>query len=134
MRAALVLFLVNIFFAKSFTHDAKKRIACEDFKNESSIGRMLVYFSKSNRTEFAVNFYLSTNTKTDPVDISTRDWSGLEANAFDPLKKTHIIIHGYKSHSKKPWVSEMKNNLLSAVSSCHYMPASMYFYLTDFDK
>lgn len=133
MRAALVLFLVIILFKRPF---AEMQITCFDLRNGSMIGYLLFFTSKNN-SDFQVNFFLSTNEDKDPEDISTeelyRRWPNLLMNGFDPLKKTTIIIHGYKNSAGHSWVLEMKDRLLDTVSHKYHRKILEEYYISKYN-
>lgn len=117
MKVIPALLLVLTLFDKSHTNATDPKISCSDLKDLVFIGRVFISLSSTKKnSDIGVDFFLSTNERKDHVSISIYDWAGLETNSFNPLKKTYIIIHGYKSGGTKSWVLALKDKLLDSVS------------------
>ena len=58
-------------------------------------------------------FYLYTRRKPKNVEeLKLDNISTIMASNFDSSRKTILIVHGFAHHSQKPWVINMKNELL----------------------
>ncbi|XP_062576307.1 uncharacterized protein LOC134238210 [Saccostrea cucullata] len=59
-------------------------------------------------------FYLHSKNKND-IHLKFSDLSSL--NDFNQTKKTYIIVHGFLNDKEKPWISDMRQNILSKVDA-----------------
>ena len=58
-------------------------------------------------------FYLYTRRNLKNVEqLKLDNITTITSSNFDPSRKTIFIVHGFAHHSQKPWVIEMKNELL----------------------
>ncbi|KAJ8666953.1 hypothetical protein QAD02_008615 [Eretmocerus hayati] len=83
---------------------------CSDISD--NIPGMLMKWFKSNSKIKRVqpDLYLSTREMKNAAYVGPKNWSDLQY--LDPLRSTYIIIHGYRSSGKKPWVQDLKDKIL----------------------
>ncbi|KAJ8666952.1 hypothetical protein QAD02_008614 [Eretmocerus hayati] len=83
---------------------------CADFA-ENIPGKILRSLSSPSKMRaIKPEMYLSTRQRKDATYIGPHNWTGIQY--LDPSKMTYIIMHGFKSSGKEPWVVAMKNKLL----------------------
>lgn len=106
-------------YIKEYSKDVNytKNIDCKDFESLSLSS--IIYFTSAKKYTHPVevDLYLATKKHKEPVRINSSLVESLKDGEFDPLKKSIIIIHGYRSTATEKWVLDMKEKLLEAVSS-----------------
>ena len=74
------------------------------------------FMSKPNGTDaLDVEFLLSSRKQPQRVHVMLGKQFGLEWTDFQIYRKTIIIVHGFLSHGREPWISDMEKSFLQWV-------------------